>query len=145
MVRGDHLAVQSDTIVLPKCYSVEYFHHGIYLEHDHKVADFSTDGIVKKVDLLIFTGQQPFFKFVYPDGKCNTPEAAAHLAEEAIDFPSIWGPYSVTKNNCEHFATKCKTGTPYSIQVDDFYRKVEKKMGRKSANSIRRNVQCAVL
>ena len=55
---------------------------------------------------------------------CNTPHAAACLAEEAVDMPEIWGPYSVTENNCEHFATRCKTGRAYSIQIMEIKEKI---------------------
>ena len=124
--RGDHLAVQGRKLFL------KYLHHGIYLGTSMKVADFGSDSYtksdaqVRKIDIFEFKGNRRLFKFIYPDGSCNAAEAAAHLSEEAVDMPEIWGPYNVLKNNCEHFATKCKTGRPYSIQVEDVKKVFEK-------------------
>lgn len=31
--------------------------------------------------------------------------------------PHVWGPFDLLKNNCEHFAVRCKTGVAVSFQV----------------------------
>ena len=66
---------------------------------------------------------------MYPPNTCRDPEAAACIAEEAVKDPDLWGPYHLLKNNCEHFATKCKVGTAYSIQVAKI-NKLEKAMAK---------------
>ena len=107
-----------------------------------KVADFGTDSKsktsahIRKIDILKFKGNHCLYKFIYPERTCNTSEAAANLAEEVVDMPEIWGPYDFFKNNCEHFATKCKTGKPVSIQVENA-KKVLKKPKEAAARSAR--------
>ena len=107
-----------------------------------KVADFGTDSRskfsahIRRIDILKFKGDKCLYKFIYPEGTCNSPEAAANLAEEAVGMPEIWGPYHFLKNNCEHFATKCKTGKPVSIQVEHA-KKILKKPKEAAARSAR--------
>ena len=121
---GDHLAVDGQYCRIP------YSHHGIFLGHKEGIADIGeddqrSDGTEtelkpRNVDLFQFTdyGKRTLYRYIYPPGKCNTPEAAVHLANEVIQHPDLWGPYSLRKNNCEHFATRCKTGKAYSLQVE---------------------------
>ena len=140
--RGDHLAAHGRKNIL------KYLHHGIYLGTSledgvprMEIADFGSDSHgnvdkkVRKIDILKFKGNRSLFKFDYPEGTCNSSEAAAKLAEEAVDMPDIWGPYDVFTNNCEHFATKCKTGIPYSIQVENIKKVFDK--ATEAANSVK--------
>lgn len=128
--RGDHLAVKDKTLFKT------YYHHGICLgkERDFKVADFGSDRkfIVRQIDLLLFKGNRRLFKYMYPPDTCREPAAVACVAEEVVQNPNIWGSYNLLTNNCEHFATRCKVGTAYSIQVAKI-NKLEKAMA-KSAN-----------
>lgn len=66
---------------------------------------------------------------MYPPGTCRDSTAAACVAEEVVQKPEIWGPYNLLTNNCEHFATKCKVGTAYSLQVAKI-KKYEKAMAK---------------
>lgn len=115
---GDHLAVKGRIPI------VRYYHHGIFLGPDKEVADFGSDYVpckeinVRVVPLSEFTGRRQLFRFVYPTGCCLSPRATVNMAKEVAQTPEIWGQYHFVRNNCEHFATKCKTGRPYSIQVE---------------------------
>ena len=135
--RGDHITVPGKLKAVLK-----YFHHGIYLGTDMAVAEFSTDKLsktsahIRKTDIWKFKGDNHLYKFIYPEGTCNRPEAAASLAEEVVNAPDIWGRYHFLTNNCEHFATKCKTGQSFSIQVEHA-RKVFKKKKEAAARSAR--------
>ena len=133
--RGDHLAVQD------KALFKTYFHHGIYLGAKFQVADFGSDRsnrIVRKLDLFQFKGNRSLFKYLYPPDTCREPEAAASVAEEVVHDPELWGPYDLLTNNCEHFATRCKVGKAYSIQVAKINR-----LERAMAKSV--NKQCAII
>ena len=102
---------------------IEYYHHGIFLGHDKGVADFGgankTEARTRIVDILQFTdyGKRRLVRINYPDGQCLPPEVAAANAEKLVEDPNRWGAYDLLKNNCEHFATKCKTGIAVSMQV----------------------------
>lgn len=114
--RGDQLAVEGQNT------KVEYYHHGIYLGPSKGVADFGGDGKQGKpriVSLSQFTdnGKRRLTRIVYREGTCRPPEEAAQEAETLVENPDRWGPYNLIYNNCEHFATKCKTGYAGSKQV----------------------------
>lgn len=109
---------------------MNYYHHGIFLGHEIGIADFGADDAPKteakprQIDLFEFTdnGKRCLLRFIYPKGTCQEAEAAAHLAEEVVRDPNLWGPYNLIKNNCEHFATRCKTGNAYSLQIEEIKR-----------------------
>lgn len=132
--RGDHLAVEE------KYLFKTYFHHGIYLGTNFQVADFGSihsNRIASKKDLLLFKGKQCLFRYIYPPDTCREPEAVASVAEEVVENPDLWGPYDVLKNNCEHFATRCKVGSAYSIQVT--------KMSRLEMAAATSGLKCTVM
>ncbi|KAH3889000.1 hypothetical protein DPMN_013046 [Dreissena polymorpha] len=115
--RGDHLAVSGNRIC------VKYFHHGIFLGDEKGVADFGgtgkRDATLKIVNIHTFTnnGKRRLIRIKYAEGCCLHPEKAALNAEELVADPTKWGNYHLLTNNCEHFATKCKTGLAVSEQV----------------------------
>lgn len=115
--RGDQLAVEGESS------GIEYYHHGIFLGHEKGVADFGgankKDAKPRIVDLLAFTdyGKRRLVRIIYPNNECLPPEIAAQNAEKLVVNPEHWGPYDLLKNNCEHFATRCKTGIAISFQV----------------------------
>lgn len=115
--RGDQIAVEGAMA------GIDYYHHGIFLGHEQGVADFGgnnkKDAKPRIVDLLQFTdyGKRRLVRIVYPDGQCLPPEVVAENAEKLVADPNRWGAYDLLKNNCEHFATKCKTGIAVSKQV----------------------------
>jgi len=59
----------------------------------------------------------PVFRHDYADGACLPAETVVKRALEASN--GIWQQYNLVTNNCEHFATWCKTGQGSSKQVDD--------------------------
>ena len=128
---------------------MKYSHHGIFLGPSMQVVDFGSDSddkgnpIIRKCDLLEFKGDRPMFKLIYPEGTCNTAEAAVSLAKEVVKHPEIWGPYNLSTNNCEHFATRCKTGKAYSIQVENV-KKIFKK-AKEAARASSANASCSVV
>ncbi|NJL83377.1 MAG: NC domain-containing protein [Chloroflexaceae bacterium] len=95
-----------------------YEHHGIdcgdgSVIHYRKFGDRAR---VERTALGTFTQGRRLFKREYGGGFCFIPEqtlkrAASRLGEEK---------YNLLFNNCEHFATWCKTGINDSQQIRDF-------------------------
>ncbi|KAH3694124.1 lecithin retinol acyltransferase-like [Dreissena polymorpha] len=112
--RGDHLAVKRNQ------FNVEYYHHGIFLGRD-KVAEVGgankQQASPRIVSIKDFTEQGDLLRIIYSPGQCFPLEEAATNAEELVANPTKWQSYGLVNNNCEHFATKCKTGTASSMQV----------------------------
>lgn len=115
--QGDQIAVEGE-----QC-GIDYFHHGIFLGHEKGVADFGgatkSDATVRVVDIMQFTirGERKLVRINYPNGGCLSPEIVVKNAEKLVESPDMMGVYNVLKNNCEHFATKCKIGLAVSDQV----------------------------
>lgn len=110
MARGDHLKV--------KRYGL-YEHHGIDLG-DGRVVHFGEPGKdpankpIRITDMEEFRGNGYRIKVVpYKPGKALDPEESARIALAAVGRKG----YNLAFNNCEHFATFCKTGRKNSRQV----------------------------
>lgn len=108
MTRGDHIFV----------HRLGYTHHGIDAG-DGTVIHY-TGEVGQKVDARI--RQTPIEAFargtqvhVRHYASCNTPDATVDLARSRLGEAI----YHLAFNNCEHFATSCKTGLPSSEQVKD--------------------------
>ncbi|XP_053384630.1 lecithin retinol acyltransferase-like [Mercenaria mercenaria] len=121
--RGDHIAVEGEMA------GVKYYHHGIFLGHSIGVADFGgtnkVTATVRIVDILEFTdqGKRLLVRYRYRRSECLPAEEAARNAEALAANPRLWGAYDLIKNNCEHFATRCKVGRAVSFQVLQMLRK----------------------
>lgn len=95
----------------------DFYHHGIYVGDG--VIDFGAgpNGKVRKVSLEEFTGGRPLERVLYSDNNCLPPSTVIENAYKYLRNPPSCGLYDIEENNCEHFATKCKTGIAYSTQV----------------------------
>lgn len=104
---------------------VEYYHHGIFISAKEGVIDFGgrnkSDATVRSISLKEFTddGGRRLVRITYPKGQCLPPEVVVDNAKKLLKNPHRWGAYHIINNNCEHFATKCKTGRAISNQVID--------------------------
>jgi hypothetical protein len=99
-----------------------YFHCGIY-EDENSVIHFAPaensskskeSAVICITSLEKFADNFPVFVVEFPNEKCFSPDevitrARSHLNENG---------YNLFLNNCDHFATWCKTDKHYSIQVD---------------------------
>ncbi|XWS57712.1 hypothetical protein CRYUN_Cryun09bG0197200 [Craigia yunnanensis] len=87
---------------------------------------FLSDSVFSSNSLCLYEYEESsFVKMLKISGTCSTskclrpPEEVVQVANnlyEKKDFDS----YGLIGNNCEHFATYCKTGTRCSAQVDGF-------------------------
>jgi len=58
--------------------------------------------------------------YVYDyDGECTADAEVIRRAQSVERREIPWGDYDLLRNNCEHFATWCKTGVKSSKQVED--------------------------
>ncbi|KAH3736749.1 hypothetical protein DPMN_043322 [Dreissena polymorpha] len=124
---GDHIATPG------KIEGVKYFHHGIYLGFSKGVADFGGENILdaktRVVDVMEFMNGR-LFRINYPSAHCLPPEETVSKALDLVDNPSNWNGYDVVRNNCEHFATFCKTGKAASRQVIEVIRQALTTLGQ---------------
>lgn len=109
MARGDHIKVRRLGFL--------YAHHGIDMG-DGTVIHFSGEPLfpsrarVIRSDFAAFCQGGTSHVVPYPN-PVRTPEAVVATAEGLLSA----GAYCVLLNNCEHFATYCKTGKTTSYQV----------------------------
>jgi hypothetical protein len=103
---GDHIYVRR----------LLYSHHGIHAG-DGNVIHYTGEEKEKKDPLVRETDIDDFLKGGKPKrrnyGKRLPPSETLRLAKEHLSDKS----YSLTLNNCEHFATYCATGKKKSKQV----------------------------
>ena len=108
MARGDHYLV--------KRYG--YRHHGIDIG-DGTVVHFTgkpgrkSDAVVQRTSWQDFTCGEPYQLITY-SGSIWTPD---HVCLRALRLLGL-REYDLVRNNCEHFATFCKTGTARSSQIE---------------------------
>lgn len=111
MARGDQIYVMREFLNLQGVYE----HHGIdcgdgTVIHYQKL-DVAT---ISRTPLLTFSlGRKVYVKH-YPSS--FIPDVVVHRAESRLGEQQ----YNLLSNNCEHFATWCKTGQNISQQVQDF-------------------------
>lgn len=112
MARGDQIYVMRALAGLQSAYE----HHGIDCG-DGTVIHYSKRGEVPKVTqttLAEFAGTGRVMVKHY--ATCYVPDATIVRAKSRLGEQK----YSLLLNNCEHFATWCKTGQSVSVQVRDF-------------------------
>lgn len=109
--RGTHLGVRGRY----------YDHHGVYwgwgqVIHHSGLSSGLSKGPIEKTSLVNFTGDAEVF-VVEHDDALHWREVISK-AEEALSQAndSAWA-YDVVRQNCEHFANWCVTGTKASPQV----------------------------
>jgi len=110
LAKGDHIKVRR--------FGLLYTHHGIDLG-DGRIVHFGEPGLDASQAAVRITGMDEFLKegrpivVEYAPGKCLDPEESVDLALAEVGEKG----YNLAFNNCEHFATYCKTGNKNSRQV----------------------------
>lgn len=107
MAKGDHLRV---------CRGV-YYHHGIDCGDGHVIHYTGklgeSDGTIRKESIHEFSETASFE--IVPYGRSKTPDDVVRAAHSRLGENG----YHLFGNNCEHFASWCKTGVAKSEQVND--------------------------
>lgn len=62
--------------------------------------------------------KQKIYLYEYDEKDCSSRGEVIERAEQAMSGEIPWEPYNLLDNNCEHFATWCKTGKKRSKQVE---------------------------
>lgn len=121
---GDHIAVQGERS------GFKFFHHhGIFIGFRegviHSVGKISCGGKeidenqLQKNDIFEFSGQtKPIKRVIYGINECLPPMEVVERANSLLDGRMSWDNFNLITNNCEHFATYCKTGEAKSKQTE---------------------------
>lgn len=113
---ADHLQVKS------WMFCKSYYHHGIFVGPEDGVAHFTALDInksnaeVRLDDISFFEGTKMLIRIKY-DTCLPCAETTANALNH-VNNPQSFGRYNLITNNCEHFATKCKTGIKQSLQIE---------------------------
>lgn len=110
-MRGDQIYVMQPLLNLDGMYQ----HHGIDCGDETVIHYRKGTETVERTSLEVFRLGQDVIH-VKPYDTCYLPEAVVHRAESRLGEQR----YNLVFNNCEHFATWCKTGVSYSRQIKDF-------------------------
>ena len=123
--KGDHISVNglsSGGCSLSSSSSF-YDHHGIYSDGYvyHFFGDTQRDASVKKSRIEDFlNGRSGLYRINYYEQSCYDSQRVVERADKIFRY-GTWPEYDLVSNNCEHFATYCKTGIAYSNQVDGIF------------------------
>lgn len=111
MARGDHVFVSYTT----------YTHHGIDIG-DGTIVHFSkATRSVRRTSVERFRDGRRLRRRAYR--QCDPPDVTVARALRHVGRRTAVGAgYHLVFNNCEHFATWCKTGRPASQQIDAVFR-----------------------
>lgn len=112
MARGDQIYVYRELLNLQGLYE----HHGIDCGDGTVIHYRKPSETIERTSLATFTRGNPTYIRQYPNGFCFIPEIVVQRAESRLGEQK----YNLLFNNCEHFATWCKTGINDSQQIRDF-------------------------
>ncbi|WP_204368519.1 lecithin retinol acyltransferase family protein [Neosynechococcus sphagnicola] len=109
-MRGDQIYVMREWLNFQEVYQ----HHGI------DCGDGTVIHYRKPSETIECTSLETFALggsiYIKPYATCFLPEVVVHRAQSRLGEQQ----YNLLSNNCEHFATWCKTGVNYSDQIQDF-------------------------
>ncbi|MGK7935536.1 MAG: lecithin retinol acyltransferase family protein [Xenococcaceae cyanobacterium] len=112
MARGDQLYVYRELFTLDGLYK----HHGIDCGDGTVIHYRKPSEIVERTSFATFSRGNPVYSLEYSKGFCFVPEVVVERAESRLGEDK----YNFLFNNCEHFATWCKTGISDSKQIREF-------------------------
>ncbi len=112
MTKGDQIYVWREFANLNGVYE----HHGIDCGDNTVIHYRKPSEIIERTSLETFTKGKQIYVRYYPAGFCFIPEIVVARAQSRLGENK----YNLLFNNCEHFATWCKTGISNSKQVKDF-------------------------
>ncbi|HBL09906.1 MAG TPA: NC domain-containing protein [Cyanobacteria bacterium UBA11162] len=110
MARGDQLYVHRELLNLQGVYE----HHGIDCGDGTVIHYRKPSETIERTSLATFARGNKIYVKQYPT--CFIPDVAIQRAKSRLGERK----YNLLFNNCEHFATWCKTGVSYSQQIKDF-------------------------
>jgi Lecithin retinol acyltransferase/PspA/IM30 family len=114
-----------------------YQHHGIDCGDGTVIHYRKPSEIIERTSLATFTRGNSISIKNYSQGFCFVPDVVVSRAESRLGEEN----YNLLFNNCEHFATWCKTGISDSKQIRDFIPAIGKLDTSKLAESIKRSLK----
>ncbi len=118
MAKGDQIYVYREWIKLDGVYE----HHGIDCGNNTVIHYRKPSEVVELTSLKTFARGNKVFLKEYPTGFCFTPDIVVQRAKSRLGEKK----YNILFNNCEHFATWCKTGINNSNQIKNFIPLIKK-------------------
>ena len=112
MALGDQIYVHRELFNFEGIYQ----HHGIDCGDGSVIHYRKPSEIVERTSLEIFARGNPLYVINYPAGYYFIADVVVRRAESRLGEHQ----YNLLFNNCEHFATWCKTGISDSKQIRDF-------------------------
>lgn len=112
MARGDQIYVYRELLNLQGIYE----HHGIDCGDGTVIHYRKPSETIERTSLATFTRGNYIYIKEYLKGFCFIPDIVVQRAESRLGEQK----YNLLFNNCEHFATWCKTGINDSKQIRDF-------------------------
>ncbi len=112
MALGDQIYVYRELLNLQGVYE----HHGIDCGDNTVIHYRKPSETIERTSLLTFTRGNQLYLREYANGFCFIPNVVVHRAETRLGEKK----YNFLFNNCEHFATWCKTGISHSSQIKEF-------------------------
>ncbi|TVQ55240.1 MAG: NC domain-containing protein [Spirulina sp. DLM2.Bin59] len=110
MARGDQIYVMRELLNLNGVYE----HHGIDCGDGTVIHYRKPSEIIERTPFATFSRGKPVRKKTYPT--TYIPDVVVDRAFSRLGENR----YNLLFNNCEHFATWCKTGVSHSQQIKDF-------------------------
>lgn len=112
MAKGDQIYVWREFAKL----SGVYEHHGIDCGDGNVIHYRKPSEIIEKTSFDTFSKGNKVYICQYPLGFCFVSDVVVNRAESRLGENK----YNLLFNNCEHFATWCKTGISDSKQIREF-------------------------
>lgn len=99
-----------------------YQHHGIDCGDGTVIHYRKPSETIERTSLATFSRGNPIYVAEYSDGFGYIPDVVVERAESRLGERQ----YNFLFNNCEHFASWCKTGISESHQIKDFIPTIDK-------------------
>ncbi len=112
MAQGDQIYVYREWLNVQGVYE----HHGIDCGDETVIHYRKPSETIERTSLGTFTKGNEIYVVQYPKGFSFIPELVIQRATSRLGEQK----YNLLFNNCEHFATWCKTGISYSKQIKEF-------------------------
>ena len=112
MALGDQIYVYRELFKLDGLYK----HHGIDCGDGSVIHYRKPSEIVERTSFATFSRGNPVYIVEYSEGFCFIADVVVERAESRLGEDK----YNFLFNNCEHFATWCKTGISDSKQIREF-------------------------
>ena len=114
-----------------------YQHHGIDCGDGTVIHYRKPSEVIERTSLAVFSRGNSILVKEYIKGFCFVPDVVVSRAKSRLHEQQ----YNLLFNNCEHFATWCKTGISDSKQIRDFFPAMGKINASKLSNLVMRSLK----